>query len=169
MAGARGDNLATRLTSRTWQQKRQITTPVSPPTALAADIFYWYILSHVRSPASSGVSNVSGGVRSTASAAIVCVTVLLEDYPKSEAFFNGSRQHFPPSLSGLLTLRTLISPSLPVVQTLHTFQSPNLWGLQTLRALRLRVFRTLKLFVLSDFESLGGTDSVLLRLRVFRS
>ena len=72
---------------------------MSPPTALAADIFYWYILSHVRSPASSGVSDVSGGVCSTASAAIVCVTVLLEDYPKSEAFFNGSRQHFPPSLS----------------------------------------------------------------------
>ena len=31
--------------------------------------------------------------------------------------------------------------------------------MQTLRTLRLRVVRTLKLFVLSDFESLGGTDS----------
>ena len=92
------------------------------------------------------MSDVSGGVCSTASAAIVCVTVFLEDYPKSEAFFNGSRHHFPPSLSGMLTRRTLIIPSLlPVVQTLRT--------------LRLRVFRTLKLFVLSDFESFGVADS----------
>ena len=71
------------------------------------------------------MSDVSGGVCSTASAGIVCVTVLLEDYPKSEAFFNGSRQHFPPSLSGMLTLRTLIIPSLPVVQTLRIFQTPS--------------------------------------------
>ena len=34
----------------------------------------------------------------------------------------------------------------------------SLWGLQNLRTLRLRVFRTLKLFVLSDFESLGVAD-----------
>ena len=71
------------------------------------------------------MSDVSGGVCTTASAAIVCVAVLLEDYPKSETFLNGSRQHFPPSLSGMLTLRTLIIPSLPVVQTLHTFQTPS--------------------------------------------
>ena len=69
------------------------------------------------------MSDVSGGVYSTASAAIVCVTVLLEDNRKSETFFNDSRQrkHFPPSLSGMLTLRTLIIPSLPVVHTLTYF------------------------------------------------
>ena len=75
------------------------------------------------------MSDVNGGVCNAASAAIVCVMVLLEDYPKSETFFNGSRQrqHFHPCLSEMLTLRTLIIPSLPVVQTLTYF--------------RLRVFR----------------------------
>ena len=73
---------------------------------------------------------MSGGVCSTSSAAIVCVTVLLEDYPKLEAVFNGSKQHFPPSLSGMLALRTLIIPGLPVAQTLRTFQTPSIWGVQ---------------------------------------
>ena len=86
------------------------------------------------------MSDVSGAVCSTASAAIVCVTVLLEDNPKPETFFNGSRQrqHFPPSLSGMLTLCTYFNYSETSFCTVsYLLQTPSLSGSATLRALRL--------------------------------
>ena len=93
------------------------------------------------------MSDVSGGVCSTASAAIVCVTVLLENYPKSEAFFNGSRQHFPPSLSRMLTLRTFNYSESSRCTDSSYFKTPSLSEFETLRAFRLRIFGGCRLFV----------------------
>ena len=51
------------------------------------------------------------------------------------------------------------TPSLSDFETLRTFRLRIFGGYILSVLLRLRVFRTLKLFLLSDFDSLGVADS----------
>ena len=117
------------------------------------------------------MSGVSGDVYSTVSAAIDCVTVLLEDNPKSETFFQRFKAEVAlPSESFGNDDSTYFNYSESSRCTdSYILQTPSLSGSATLGTFRLRVFEGCRLFVLSDFESLGVQTLRTFRLRIFES
>ena len=77
----------------------------------------------------------------------------------TNAAMNDKVRWYLPQMVLTEILRTLRTPSLSDNETLKTLRTQSLLNFETLRTLSHRVFRTLKLFVLSDFEFLGVADS----------
>ena len=176
MAGARGDNLVTRLTTRTWQHKSQITTPVSPPTALAADIFYWYIFIACQVP-----NMVVAGKYWCVGCEWRCVQYRERRHRLCNGFawrlskVGDIFQRFkakaalPSESFGNADSTHLIIPSLPFVQTLTYFRlgvfgSLGLWHTSDSESFRVKDSSYFKTRSLSGSSTLGT-----LRLRVFGS